>query len=55
MADYPKHLHDERLLQTSFAAEQETKLVKVLKRLDIVYFIIAAIFLPETKGKPLPE
>ena len=50
MADYPKHLHDERLLQTSFAAEQETKLVKVLKRLDIVYFIIAAVISMDTIG-----
>lgn len=50
MADYPKHLYDERLLQTTFAAEQETKLVKVLKRLDIVYFIIAAVISMDTIG-----
>jgi len=41
---------DPRLQQTTFAVQQETRLVKVLARLDIVYFIVAAVISMDTIG-----
>jgi len=41
---------DPRLQQTTFAVQQEARLVKVLARLDIVYFIVAAVISMDTIG-----